>query len=319
MQARLVLAGSFVFLSALSAKAEVPNVVVSIAPVHSLVASVMEGLGEPVLLIPSDVSDHDHAMRPSDVRAIAGANLVVWIGEPLEAYLAAPLQAEGTENLELIEAPGVDAHPYGAHGEREDHAERTGEDEHDEEHAAEEGEHGHDHVGLDPHVWLDPVRAQAIVTAVADRLATLDPENGERYRENASAAIARLAALDEEIRARLTPLAGKPFITFHDGYSYFVERYGLNQVGELAVDPERRPGAATVRALQERVASDGVACAFSEPQFDPGVVETLAGAADVRIGVLDALGAGLEPGPELYDQLARRNVEAMETCLSPTT
>lgn len=328
-------------LAAGTAHAEVPNVVVSIAPVHSLVASVMEGVGEPALLIPADVSDHDHALRPSDLRAIAAADLVVWVGESLEAYLVAPLEAEGTENLELIEAAGIDAHPYAMHGEGEEeeehaahahdeHATHAEEEEHaahaeeaeehaTEEHAAEEHGHHHDHFGLDPHVWLDPVRAQAIVTAVADRLAEIDPENAARYRDNATAAASGLTALDAEIRARLEPLAAEPFITFHDGYSYFVERYGLNQVGELTVDPERSPGVATIQALQQRVADDGVACAFAEPQFDPGVVESLAGEADIRIGVIDALGAGLTAGPELYGQLLRRNAAAMEGCLAPTT
>ena len=164
-----------------------------------------------------------------------------------------------------------------------------------------------------------PIRAQAIVTAVAERLAEIDPGNAARYRDNAAGAASELAALDTEIRARLAPLTAEPFITFHDGYSYFVERYRLNQVGELTVDPERRPGAATVRALRDRVAADGVACAFAEPQFDPGVVEALAGEADIRIGVLDALGAGLTAGPALYRELLMRNTQAMESCLSPSS
>jgi zinc transport system substrate-binding protein len=155
--------------------------------------------------------------------------------------------------------------------------------------------------------------------AVAEALIEIDPENTAAYRANAESAISELRALDAEIGAKLRPHAGKPFVTFHDGYSYFVERYGLNQVGLLTIDPVRSPGAATVKALRAKVASDGVACAFAEPQFDPGVVEGLAGEAGIEVGVLDAIGADLEPGPSLYEALLRRNAEAIADCLKSTS
>src|SRR5688500_2234994 len=139
-------------LAAGPVEAKVPNVVASIAPVHSLVAAVMQGVGEPQLLVPTHVSDHDYALKPSDLRKIEGADLVVWIGEPLETYLVKPLETEDIDNLELVAIEGADAHPYGSTAkaaERADaHEETTAEiDDH------EEG-HGHDRLGLDPHIWL---------------------------------------------------------------------------------------------------------------------------------------------------------------------
>ena len=318
MKAACSLSALTLALAAGSAQAEVPNVVASIAPVHSLVASVMQGVGEPTLLIPANVSEHDYALKPSDLRAIAGADLVVWVGESLETYLVRPIETEVVANLELIDAPGVEPHPYGEGGghqhEEHEHEGEAGV----QEHGAEE-DHAHEHTGLDPHVWLDPLRAQAIVKAVADALANLDAENAERYRANANATIAELAALNDEVAARLAPVAEKPFVTFHDGYSYFVERYGLNQVGEVAVHPERMPGAATVAALRETMAGEGVACAFTEPQYDAGAIQSLAGDIAIKVGALDALGAGLEEGPSLYTALIRKNAAAVEACLSPTS
>lgn len=295
--------------------AEPPKVVASIAPVHSLVASVMDGVAQPDLLVPAGVSDHDYAMKPSDLRAIAGADLVIWIGEPLEAYLAGALETEGTRSLELIEVEGVDPRPFGVAAEGE-HAGEAHRPEH--EHRQAEAD-GHDHLGLDPHIWLDPVRAQVIVRAVAAALTEIDPDNSRRYRDNAAETVAALQALDGEIRRQLAPFAEKPFVTFHDGYSYFVERYGLSQVGQLSVLPERGAGAATVRALRETVAAEGVACAFAEPQFDPGALEALAGGARLKIGVLDAIGSGLDPGTPLYASLLRRNAAAIEDCLASTS
>ena len=297
-------------LAAVPAYAEAPRVVASIAPIHSLVASVMQGAGAPELLIPAEVSEHDYALKPSDLRKIANADLVVWVGESLETYLVKPLETEGVAQLELLDAEEVDPHPYGKAEKHEDHVASPEE---------EEDEHGHDHLGLDPHVWLDPVRAVAIVNAVAERLAEIDPANADLYAANAGLAVAALQALDSELSARLGPLGNKPFVTFHDGYSYFVERYGLDQVGQLTVHPEQRPGAATLRDLRATIAEEEVACVFAEPQFDPGVLRSLAGDAEMRVGVLDPLGAGLVPGPMLYGALLRKNAEAVAACLTSTS
>jgi zinc transport system substrate-binding protein len=304
-------------LAAGPVEAKVPNVVASIAPVHSLVAAVMHGVGEPVLLIPANVSDHDYALKPSDLRTIEGADLIVWIGEPLETYLVRPLATEGIDNLELIGIEGADPRPYataGTDAELADSNEETAEETHEHQEGS-----GHDHLGLDPHMWLDPIRAASIVDSVADRLAELDAEHAESYRQNADRTIADLNKLDLSIRERLTPLKARPFVTFHDGYAYFVERYGLNQVGELTVDPEQRPGAGSVKALRDMIAANGVACAFAEPQFDPATLQVLAGDTQMKIGTLDAIGANLPPGPDLYPSLLQQNARAIESCLSSTS
>jgi zinc transport system substrate-binding protein len=307
------------------AHADAPRVVASIAPLHSLVAMVMEGVGEPELLIPAALSVHEYALKPSDVRKVAQADLVVWIGESLESYLVKPLQTEDVANLELIDAEGIDAHSYGAeddHKHDEHHAAEHGAEEHEEHLAAEEHEeeHGHHHhAGLDPHIWLDPVRAIAIVKAVGERLSAIDPDDADLYETNVRLAVASLEALDSDIDTQLAPLGDKPFVTFHDAYSYFVERYGLDQVGQLMVEPEQRPGAATLSALRTTIASEGVSCAFAEPQFDAGAVRAMAGDEDMRVGTLDPLGVGIEPGPMLYGTLLRKNADAVGSCLAPTS
>jgi zinc transport system substrate-binding protein len=237
---------------------------------------------------------------------IAGADLVVWVGEALEFYLADPLRVEGVENLELVEVEGVDPHRYEGGQKHSSEVEGT-------------ARHAHDHFGLDPHLWLDPVRARRIVSAVAETLAEIDPDHAEQYRSNAEATAERLLELDAEVRAQLTPFAKIPFITFHDGYSYFVERYGLNQVGHVALNHDRQLGAATVKGLRDRIASEGVRCAFTEPQFDPDALQVLAGESDIKVGVLDALGASLKQGPDLYPALIRKNAAAIGDCLAPAS
>ena len=314
-------------LASASARAEPPRVLASIAPIHSLVSAVMEGVGEPDLLVSASASDHDYALKPSDLRKIAGADLIVWIGESLESYLLRPIEAEGAVHLELLHVPGIEAKPFERSGEyptshwmlKPSEVEEDPIPDRAMEAARWENGAAPDHIRLDPHVWLDPVRAQAIVAAIVERLAEIDPANSDTYRRNGAAAIAELKALDAEIRLQLAPHTAKPFITFHDGYSYFVERYRLNQAAELTVDPDRPPGAASLRALRDEVAAERIACAFTEPQFDAGLLENLAGGAGMRTGVLDALGANLEPGPALYPSLLRNNAAAIAACLSGTS
>ncbi|MDH3195748.1 MAG: zinc ABC transporter substrate-binding protein [Hyphomicrobiales bacterium] len=273
------------------AKADPPRVIASIAPLHSLVANVMAGVGEPDLILSGPVSPHDFALTPSDARRIAAADLVIWIGAPLESFLVKPLDGAGERQLALLTLPAVDAMPFDA------------------------GDDGGDTAGIDPHIWLDPVRAIAIVTAVEKRLSEIDPENANIYRANAAALSARLAALDEAIRARLQPNASRPFIAFHDAYGYFSRRYGLRPAGHFAVDPQRRPGARTIARLAGLVSAGTVACAFVEPQFDARIVTAIAADWPLRFGRLDPLGVDLEPGPALYETLLKANTEAIADCL----
>lgn len=273
------------------ANAGSPRVIASIAPLHSLVASVMAGVGEPALLLSGPVSPHDFALAPSDVRRIAGADLVIWIGAPLESFLVKPLSGAGERQLGLLGVPALDALPYGSGGDDENRA------------------------GPDPHIWLDPVRAIAIVAALEDRLARIDPENAATYRANAVALSDRLARLDETIRTQLQPVASRPFIAFHDAYGYFSRRYGLQPAGHFAIDPQRRPGARTIARLAGLVRTGTVSCAFVEPQFDARIVEAIDADRLLRVGRLDPMGFDLEPGPALYETLLNANAEAIADCL----
>lgn len=277
-----------------SAKADPPRVVASIAPLHSLVSGVMAGVGEPDLLLSGPVSPHDFALTPSDARRVASADLVIWIGAPLESFLVKPLYGAEERQLALLTVPAVDSLPFDPGGDDEDRA------------------------GLDPHIWLDPVRAIAIVTAVKDRLSRTDPDNAAVYSDNAAKLMNRLAALDREIRTRLQPIASRPFIAFHDAYGYFSSRYGLQPAGHFAVDPQHRPGARTIARLADLVNAGTVACAFVEPQFDARIVAAIAKGQPLRIGRLDPLGVDIEPGPALYETLLNANTEAIADCLGGT-
>ncbi|WP_377811841.1 zinc ABC transporter substrate-binding protein ZnuA (plasmid) [Azospirillum sp. A29] len=305
---------------ALPAWAEAPKVVVSIKPIHSLVAAVMRGVGDPVLLVRGGASPHSYTMKPSDAKALSAADLVVWVGPELEGFLEKPLKANAPKatRLTLMEQTGLtllqtreggawEAHDHGDDGHGHKDHDHKGHD-----HAA---DHDDDHDELNSHIWLDPANARAIVTATADALAARDPADAEAYRTNADRTLQAIDALDAELKATLAPLKDKPFVVFHDAYQYFEARYDLSAVGSITVSPDRRPSAKRLSAIRAKIAGLNAACVFAEPQFEPTLVRTVVEGTKARTGVLDPEGADLPEGEALYPTLMRNLAASLRGCL----
>ena len=180
----------------------------------------------------------------------------------------------------------------------------------------EDGHDDHGHGEHDPHFWLDPVNAKAMVRAIQSQLSSIDPANATLYESNAKKTEAKLDELVTEIEAELTGLQGREFIAFHDAYQYFENRFGVRAVGTITVSPEVMPGAKRLKELREKVKNSKATCVFSEPQFEPRVVEVITDGTDARTGVLDPLGAELKPGVDLYQNLIRQMAKALKECLS---
>lgn len=281
----LALAASLAWTS--PANAAAPEVLVTIKPVHALVAGVMAGVARPALLMTGAVSPHGYALRPSDARRLSAARLVIWIGPELERFLERPLAtlASAARRLTLMEVPGMDLLAY-----------------------AEGGRH-------DPHIWLDPDNAAVIVAAATAALGEVDPDNRQIYGANAGRMTARIRALEAELRVTLAPLAGRPYLVAHDAFRYFSRHFALDGVGALAAAPERPPGArhlAEIRRLIERL---DIRCLLVEAQFRPAMAGTLIRDFDLRTATLDPLGAELEAGPEAWFELMRTNARTLIACL----
>ncbi|HLT02381.1 MAG TPA: zinc ABC transporter substrate-binding protein [Geminicoccaceae bacterium] len=290
-------------------------VVASIKPVHSLVAGVMQGVGEPALLVKGASSPHSYSLRPSDARALEEARVVFWIGEGLETYLAKPLQALAATALvvPLSEAEGVRLLPARAGGVWAGEGRTAAMPAEDA--GGAEGEHGHGHGRFDSHIWLDPRNAEAMVDAIVTTLSEADPANASVYRANGKELRGRLEELDQTLSTQLAPVRDRPFVVFHDAYQYLEERYGLNALGTISVDPGRRPGARRLAAIRRELAELDAACVFAEPQFEPALVESVIESTNARKGVLDPLGADLEAGPEQYFQLMSGLARSLLECL----
>ncbi len=291
-----------------------PQVVATTKPLHSLVASVMAGVGEPVLLVKGAASAHTYSLRPSDARALGAADVVFWTGHGMELFLDGALEtlAPDAAIVALAETEGLELLPIREGGAFEPHVHgiEAGHDhDHDHDHA-----HGHDEA--DMHYWLDPDNAALMVGQIAQTLADADPQNAAAYRENAAAEAARLTALTADLETILAPARGRSFVVFHDAYQYFEQRFGLTVAGTITVSPDVPPGAQRIADLRERVQDDDVACIFAEPQFEPAVVRTIAEGTGVRVATLDPEGAGLEEGATLYDQLLRGLATAIADCVA---
>jgi zinc transport system substrate-binding protein len=315
------------------AVADAPRVATDIAPVHSLVARVMQGAGAPDVLVRPGASPHGYAMRPSEAAALEAADLVFWMGEGLtpwlegaidslaaEAHVVALLGAADSRVLPFREGVEFAAYDHG-----DDHAEKEhAHDAHTEKEAGHEEAHTHDHDhghedahahdGADPHAWLDPTNATAWLGLIAEELAEHDPANAALYAANAETAAAEIAALSAEIAAQLAPVQDTPFLVFHDAYQYFEVAFGVTAAGAIALSDAVAPGPARIAALREMAEARGVACVFSEPQFDPKLVETVFGDVAAH-GVLDPMGSQVAMGPGHYPQMLREMAGAMVACL----
>jgi len=294
-------------LLALPAAAAPPRVVASIPPLHSLATCVMQGVGEPHLLLQTG-SPHSYALRPSDARALQQADLLIWVGPQLELFLVrAGQNVPAEKHLTLLELPGIKRPPLRRGGLWESS------DDHDHAHAA------GDEPASDAHIWLDPDNAALIVKAIADRLTRIDPDNAVRYQRNGADTIHRLHLFDAELKKQLAPLQNQPYIVFHDAYQSFERHYHLHPVGAIAIDPERQPGARRLHKIRELLLDSGALCLFREPQFEPRYIPLLIEGTSVRTGVLDPLGSDLKPGPELYFELLRNLANNLTACLAPAT
>jgi zinc transport system substrate-binding protein len=305
-----------------TAFADTPQVAVDIAPVHSLVARVMDGVGTPNLIIQPGASPHEYSLRPSEAAALQNADLVFWIGSDLtpwltdtietlapDAAVTALLEADGTIELEFREGALFEAHEHDDHA---DEAHDDGHDDHDEH--DEEAAHD-DHGAHDPHAWLSPQNAMTWLNVIAGQLSAVDPDNAGAYFANAAAGRTEIEVLIGEVNTTLEPLRDGQFIVFHDAYQYFEMDFDFPASGAISISDASDPSPARIVEIQSRIAEQGIDCVLAEPQFNPGLVATVLDGTQAQTGILDPLGSDLEPGPALYPQLIRNLSTALAGCM----
>jgi zinc transport system substrate-binding protein len=303
------------------AKADI-KVVASIKPIHSLASYLMDGVGKPDLIVDGYASPHGFAMKPSHAKMLQNADLIFWVGEDLESFLEKPLNsiAKKAEKIELMEIKGLnklefrernifeghDDHGHDEHKKEDEHKEHGHkEDKHDDHHEHAHGEH-------DPHIWLDPMNAKVILKEMAEHLIENDQKNASTYKANLKKALKDLDKLTKKVKSDLN----KDFksIVFHDAYQYFEKRFDVNVLGAFTVNTDVLPGAEQLSEIREIIEHDKVSCVFSEPQFNPDIINAVAKDMNIKTGVLDPLGATLTPGKTLYFDLISNMSKSFKGC-----
>jgi len=303
------------FAANTSANADI-KVVTSIKPIHSLASYLMDGVGKPDLIVDGYNSPHAFAMKPSHAKMLQNADLIFWVGEDMESFLEKPLNsiAKKAEKIELMEIKGLNKLEFRERNIFEEH-EDHGHDEH-KEHGHKEDKHddhqGHAHGEHDPHIWLDPMNAKVILSEMAEHLIENDQKNEAKYKENLKKAHKDLDKLTKKVKSELN----KNFksIVFHDAYQYFEKRFDINILGAFTVNPDVMPGAEQLAEIREVIEHDKVSCIFSEPQFNPDIIKAVAKDTNVATGVIDPLGATLDPGKDLYFDLIGNMSKSFKGC-----
>ena len=306
------------------------KVVASIKPIHSLASYLMNGVAKPDLIVDGYASPHGFAMKPSHAKMLQNADLIFWVGEDVENFLEKPLGsiAKKAEKIELMQIKGLqvlkfrernifddhDDHGHDDHDKKEDHdshAKKEDHDDHDKKEDHDDHER-HAHGEFDPHIWLDPINAKVILNEMVEHLIENDPKNEAKYKSNLDKALKDIDKLTIDVMTELSNSVSS--IVFHDAYQYFEKRFNVNILGAFTVNTDVMPGAEQLAEIREIIEHDKVACVFSEPQFNPDIIKAVAKDMNIKTGVIDPLGATLNPGKDLYFSLIKNMSASFKGC-----
>jgi zinc transport system substrate-binding protein len=297
------------------------KVVASIKPIHSLASYLMNGVAKPDLIVDGYAS---HA------KMLQNADLIFWVGEDVENFLEKPLGsiAKKAEKIELMQIKGLqvlkfrernifddhDDHGHDDHDKKEDHDSHAKKEDHDD-HGKKEDHDDHErhaHGEFDPHIWLDPINAKVILNEMVEHLIENDPKNEAKYKSNLDEALKDIDKLTIDVMTELSNSVSS--IVFHDAYQYFEKRFNVNILGAFTVNTDVMPGAEQLAEIREIIEHDKVACVFSEPQFNPDIIKAVAKDMNIKTGVIDPLGATLNPGKDLYFSLIKNMSASFKGC-----
>nr|WP_318381317.1 zinc ABC transporter substrate-binding protein ZnuA [uncultured Enterobacter sp.] len=284
-------------------------VVASLKPVGFIAAAIADGVTTTEVLLPDGASEHDYSLRPSDVKRLQSADLVVWIGPEMEAFMQKTTQ-QIPEQKKVALATLADVKPLLMKGSDDDEHEH-GSAHHDDENSDDHHHHGE----YNMHIWLSPDVARLAAVAIHQKLVEVMPQSRAKLDANLKDFEAQLALTDKQVGNELAPLKGKGYFVFHDAYGYYEKHYGLTPLGHFTVNPEIQPGAQRLHEIRTQLVEQKATCVFAEPQFRPAVVEAVARGTSVRMGTLDPLGTSIKVSKESYPQFLTQLANQYSSCL----
>lgn len=279
------------------------DVVASVRPLGFIASAIADGVMPTEVLLPDGASPHDFALRPSDIARLRSADLVVWVGPEMEAFMTkSAAQLPPNRQVEIATLPAVK--PLLMKG-----------GEHDHDHAHENDGDEHHHGEYNMHVWLSPEIAREAAIVIHDKLVELVPQKKQQLDANLARFEDGLTKTDKNIGTMLQPVQGKGYFVFHDAYGYFEKHFGLSPLGHFTINPEIQPGAQRLHLIRTQLVEQKATCIFAEPQFRPAVITAVAQGTKVRMGTLDPLGSGIELDADSYVNFLSQLANQYLSCL----
>ncbi|OCG25577.1 zinc ABC transporter substrate-binding protein [Gilliamella sp. HK2] len=300
----LMILGSLMFIQSIVNYANA-KVISSVKPIGFIVEAIASGVTDNDILLPDGASPHSYYLKPSDLAKVKSAELVVWVGEDMEAFMPTILKSiDKQKQIELMAIPEIKVLLRTGH---EDH-------EHEDTHSHPIPANGH-HGEYDEHIWLSPKIAKVIAQSIHDRLITLYPDKNALIDANLNEFIIKLAETEQNIAKKLINVQNRGYFVFHDAYGYFESQFGLKNLGSFTINPAIQPGVQKVYAIQQALKEHRAVCVFREPQFSPAVIEKIVNGTDVGIGELNPLGTGIALSKDAYSQFLAKLTEQLLDCL----
>lgn len=279
-------------------------VVASVRPLGFIAAAIAEGITDTEVLLPDGASPHGYALKPSDIKRLQQADLVVWVGPQMEVFLAKPTeQLKKDKNLPVMTLPAVQKLLLSNSDELHSQSASDGEEVH------------HHHGQYNSHIWLSPEIAKQAAIAIHDRLLQQNQQNKDKLDANLSKFESGLVQTQTTVATMLRPVQGKGYFVFHDAYDYFEKSFSLTPLGHFTVNPEIQPGAQRLHNIRTQLLEQKAVCVFAEPQFRPAVIETVTQGTSVRQGTLDPLGMKIPLTADSYMVFLNKLAKQYLSCL----
>jgi len=240
---------------------------------------------------------HTYAPSPADAKTLADAKLVVTNGFGFEGWLERLIKASGTKAVVVTATKGIKPHKA---AEEHDH-------------------HGHSH-DVDPHAWQSVTNAKIYVSNIRDALIAADPGGRPVYEANAAGYLAKLDALEAEIRAMVAqiPAERRKIITTHDAFGYFAAAYGIAFMAPQGVSTESEASARDVARIISQIKKQKIPAVFLENVADPRLLKRISEETGAKIGgtlYSDALTGHDGPAPT-YIEMMRHNAGQLAAALT---
>lgn len=297
---RFIFLGLLLSFSSFSIQARDLHIVVSIPPLAAMIAPLLSEQDQLTVLLDAGSTPHGFQLKPSHLRHLNQADLVVSVGTGADAWLQRALRNTASPSLVAIRQPGLVVLPKREggvwakhdHGHGHHHGHKTHQDKVEEKR-------------MDGHVWLNLENARVIMDAVAQQLIELDPARAGEVIARQQEAWASLHARQQVWQQQLAPYQNTPFVVMHDAYQYFEQGFGLSAAGTIHVNPEVAPSVRRMQELRHTMVERNVQCVFKEPQFPEGRLDAVVRGTNVKIGSLDPLGFDgvIRPYEAFYDRL----------------